>query len=54
MGTMLLSMYQSITQPQPLNAVKKAILLKHEVMEHRKNEFCVIEKDIHKILPVES
>jgi hypothetical protein len=33
MGTMLLSMYQSITQPQPLNAVKKAILLKHEVYD---------------------
>ena len=51
-GTLLLSAKQVIKTSQPLDQRKQAILEKHGITTYRRSEPCVVESDIHKILPV--
>ena len=51
-GTLLLSANQSIKTSQPLDQQKHSILEKHGITTYRRSEPCVVESDIHKILPV--
>ena len=51
-GTLLLSVKQSIRTSQSLDQQKQSVLKKHGISNYRRSEPCVVESDIHKILPV--
>ena len=51
-GTLLLSVNQSIKTSQSLDQQKQSILEKHGITTYKQSELCVVESDIHKILPV--